>query len=107
MGTLYENTPSSCSGYSVLLVDDEPGIRELLAVELTEAGLRAQEARDGIDALMKIRNSLPHAIISDLDMPRMSGIELISVVRKRLPQIPVIVFSGSIPLAFPAKATPD
>jgi CheY-like chemotaxis protein len=107
MGTSFENTLPSHSGYSVLLVDDEPSLRDVLAMELEEAGLRAQEARDGIDALVRLRASLPHAIISDLDMPRMSGIEFISVVRKRLPQIPVIVFSGSIPDKFPAQAMPD
>jgi CheY-like chemotaxis protein len=107
MGLSVENTLPSRSSYSVLLVDDEPAIRDLLATELEEAGLKAQEAQDGIDALMKIRNSLPHAIISDLDMPRMSGIEFISVVRQRLPEIPVIVFSGSIPDEFPERAKPD
>lgn len=107
MGLTVENTLPTRSGYSVLLVDDEPAIRDLLASELEEAGLEAQAAQDGIDALVKLRASLPHAIISDLEMPRMSGIEFISVVRKRLPQIPVIVFSGSIPEEFPAKAMPD
>ncbi|HLY60884.1 MAG TPA: response regulator [Terriglobia bacterium] len=102
-----ENNLPGYSGYSVLLVDDEPGIRDILALELEEAGLKAQEAQDGIDALIKLRASLPHAIISDLDMPRMSGIEFISVVRRRLPQIPVIVFSGSIPNEFPERARPD
>jgi len=107
MGLFVENTVPGHPAYSVLLVDDEPAIRDLLAAELEEAGLEAHAAQDGIDALVKLRASLPHAIISDLEMPRMSGIEFISVVRKRLPQIPVIVFSGSIPDKFPARATPD
>ena len=95
------------SAYCVLLVDDEPAIRDVLSSELKEAGFEAQEAQDGIDALVKLRDTLPHVIISDLQMPRMSGIEFIIVVRRRFPQIPVIVFSGSTPGELPAEAKPD
>ncbi len=95
------------SAYSVLLVDDEPAMRDVLSIELKNAGFEAQEAQDGIDALVKLRDTLPHVIISDLQMPRMSGIEFIAVVRRRFPHIPVIVFSGSTPGEFPAEAKPD
>lgn len=97
------NPSASC----VLLVDDEPAIRDVLSMELRNAGFEAQEARDGIDALVKLRNSHPHVIISDLQMPRMSGVEFITVVRRRFPQIPVIVFSGSTPHEFPPEFRPD
>ena len=95
------------SGCCVLLVDDEPAIRDVLSVKLEEAGFEAQRAQDGIDALVKLREALPHVIISDLQMPRMSGIEFIGVVRRRFPHIPVIVFSGSTPSELPAEAKPD
>ena len=95
------------SAYCVLLVDDEPAIRDVLSSELKEAGFEAQEAQDGIDALVRLRDTLPHVIISDLQMPRMSGIEFIVVVRRRFPHIPVIVFSGSTPGELPAEAKPD
>src|SRR5271169_247419 len=95
------------SANSVLLVDDDPSIREILAVELEEAGFKAQQAEDGIDGLVKLRDELPQVIISDLQMPRMSGFEFISVVRRRFPFIPVIVLSGSIPSELPAEIKPD
>lgn len=95
------------SANSVLLVDDDPSIRELLSIELEEAGFKAQQAEDGIDGLAKLRDTLPKVIISDLRMPRMTGIEFISVVRRRFPSIPVIVLSGSITSDFPAGAEPD
>ena len=95
------------SANSVLLVDDDPSIRDLLSMQLEEAGFEAQQAEDGIDGLVKLRDKLPKVIISDLQMPRMSGIEFISVVRRRFPSIPVIVLSGSIPSEFPAEAKPD
>ena len=89
-------------------MDDEPAIRDVLSSELKEAGFEARQAQDGIDALVKLRDmSPPNVIISDLQMPRMSGIELTVVVRRRFPHIPVIIFSGSSPSEFPADAKPD
>jgi len=95
------------SANSVLLVDDDPTIRKFLSSQLQEAGFKAQQAEDGIDGLVKLRDKLPKVIISDLQMPRMSGIEFISVVRRRFPSIPVIVLSGSIQRELPAEARPD
>jgi CheY-like chemotaxis protein len=98
--------PDICAN-SVLLVDDDPSIRSLLSRHLEKAGFQAQEAKDGIDGLAKLRDRLPKVIISDLEMPRMTGIEFISVVRRRFPSIPIIVLSGSIQGEFPAEAKPD
>jgi CheY-like chemotaxis protein len=95
------------SANSVLLVDDDPTIWEILSVELEDAGFKAQQAEDGIDGLVKLRDELPKVIISDLQMPRMSGIEFISVVRRRFPSIPVIVLSGLIPRELPAEIKPE
>jgi len=92
---------------SVLLVDDDPSIRGLLSMRLERAGFEVRQAEDGIDGLVKIGAELPKVIISDLEMPRMSGIEFITVVRRRFPAIPVIALSGSIPSEFPAGAKPN
>lgn len=77
----------------VLLVDDEPLVRRSISGYLVEAGYVVRVAVDGLDAIGKLREGLPALIISDLNMPRMSGFELLDVVRKRFPQIPVIVIS--------------
>jgi CheY-like chemotaxis protein len=95
------------SKHSVLLVDDEPAIRGLLSSRLEQAGFEAQQAQDGIDGLMKLRQRLPHLIISDNEMPRMSGIEFVIVVHRRFPQLPVIMVSGSPQSIVPAEAMPD
>jgi len=95
------------SADSVLLVDDDPSVRDLLSRRLEKAGFKAQHAEDGIDGLVKLRDHLPKVIISDLVMPRMAGIEFISVVRTRFPFMPIIVLSGSYPQEVPAEATPD
>src|ERR1017187_2058473 len=98
---------SDVSACDVLLVDDEPFFRELLAMRLAREQLEVHHADDGIDALMKLRQKLPQVIVSDLQMPRMSGVEFIKVVRRRFPSLPVIVLSGSSQYEFPVEPTPD
>src|SRR5579872_4518394 len=78
----------------ILVVDDEASIRESLEMLLTSAGYDVAIAKDGFDALLQIKRSLPDVIVSDLNMPQMSGFEFLSVVRRRFPQIPVIAMSG-------------
>ena len=95
------------SANSVLLVDDDPDDRWSLSKRLEAAGFEAQQAEDGIDGLVKLRDKLPKVIISDLVMPRMSGIEFISVVRRRFPSMPIIVLSGSFQRELPEEVKPD
>ena len=98
--------PEVCAN-CVLVVDDDPSICGLLSRHLENAGFQAIHAKDGIDALVKLRDTLPKVIISDLQMPRMSGFEFIGVVRRRFPTIPVIALSGSFPSEFPGETKPD
>jgi len=82
----------------VLLVDDDPVIRRIITGYLVAAGFVVRTAVDGLDALQKLRTGVPDLIISDLSMPRVSGVELMHIVRQRFPQIPLIaITAGSIP----------
>jgi CheY-like chemotaxis protein len=94
-------------GNCVLLVDDDEALPKLLSMHLTRAGFDPLHAGDGIEGLAVLRYTLPKVIISDLQMPRMSGLEFIGVVRQRFPTIPVIVFSGLIPRELPEDIDPD
>src|SRR5437016_7486928 len=78
----------------VLVVDDEPSVRESVAVLLMSAGYDVTAAEDGFGALLQLRKMLPDVIVSDLNMPQMSGYELLSVVRRRFPQIMTVAMSG-------------
>lgn len=78
----------------ILLVDDEPGIRESLGLLLVSAGYNVSAAQDGFTALLQLKRTLPDVIVSDLNMPRMSGYELLSIVRRRFPQIMAVAMSG-------------
>jgi CheY-like chemotaxis protein len=82
------------SKHPILVVDDEPSIRDSLALLLLSAGYDVSTANDGFAALMQLKRALPDLIVSDLNMPQMSGHELLSVVRRRFPQIMTVAMSG-------------
>jgi CheY-like chemotaxis protein len=84
------NTPAT-----LLIVDDEPAILESLSQVLTEIGYSVRSAEDGFSALREIHNEVPRFLLTDLNMPRMSGFELLSVVRRRFPAIRTIAMSGA------------
>ncbi len=79
----------------LLVVDDELLIRTFMVQVLTEIGYLVRSAHDGFSALAEIRRGIPDLVLSDLNMPGMSGFELLSVIRKRFPSIRVIAMSGS------------
>lgn len=80
--------------YRILFVDDEPSIRTTTLAILQSAGYDVLVASDGLAALECLEGPLPELVISDLRMPRMSGFELLAVIRQRFPQIPAIAISG-------------
>ena len=86
---------ATSSKYRVLVVDDEPRVREGWARLLDKAGYDVSTAEHGFDALLQLRRTVPDVIISDLNMPQMSGFEFLSVVRRRFPAIPVVAVSGA------------
>lgn len=74
--------------------DDEPLIRETARVILQGAGYEVLTAADGLEGLHSLSKSLPDLIISDLNMPRMTGFEFLAVVRFRFPHLATIAMSG-------------
>jgi CheY-like chemotaxis protein len=81
------------SKHEVLIVEDHDGVRESLELLLKSAGYTVSTAIHGFDALLQLKKHLPDVVLSDLNMPQMSGFELLSVVRRRFPQISVIAMS--------------
>lgn len=82
--------------YSVLLVDDDPALRGLLRQMLELGGFTVYEAEDGLDALEKIPQVRPDAMILDVMMPNMDGVTLCRTVRSRpeTTALPIIMLSG-------------
>ena len=81
---------------SILVVEDDPGIREMLCRQIKKANWQAIEAKNGIEALRKLKNHSPRLILSDLMMPEMDGFELVHRLRQHQDwqNIPVIVLTA-------------
>jgi len=79
----------------LLIVEDETDTRSLLSQIFKMHGYKVRTASDGFAALAMIRTCSPDLLLSDLNMPGMSGFELLSVVRRLYPWIYVIASSGA------------
>jgi CheY-like chemotaxis protein len=81
--------------YQILVVDDDPGLCEMTKLLVSSAGYDVDCAEDGFSALLQMEIKMPDLVISDLNMPKMSGFEFLSVVRRRFPQVAVVAVSGA------------
>jgi two-component system response regulator MprA len=81
---------------SVLLVDDDPGIRGALGALLEDEGYRVVEACDGLEALDRVEADRPSLILLDLMMPRLDGYGFTRELRRRglSPAIPIVVITA-------------
>jgi CheY-like chemotaxis protein len=80
--------------FRILVVDDQLLVRETTRQILESEGYEVLTAADGLDGVHALNRSLPDLVISDLNMPRMSGLEFLAVVRERFPHIATIAVSG-------------
>lgn len=80
----------------VLVVDDSLTVRKITTRLLTREGFRVDSAKDGVDALEKMRDLVPDVVLLDVEMPRMDGFELARVMRNdaRLKSIPIIMITS-------------
>ena len=82
----------------VFLVDDEEHVRKTVGLALKQGGYEVLEAADGEEAIAAIQ-SYPagfsvHAIICDIELPKVNGHDLIAFIRAKLPSVPIIVLTG-------------
>lgn len=79
---------------TILIVDDEKAIRKSIGEILTFEGFAIDEAADGAEAVKKIKENNYDCILCDIKMPKMDGIEVLTVAREERPDTPFIVISG-------------
>ena len=78
----------------ILIVDDEPDMVASLSRIMAKAGFQVESACDGQEAVEKNLSWKPDAVIMDIRMPRMNGIEACFAVQQESPDIPVILMTG-------------
>lgn len=80
----------------ILVVDDEPDVRNFLAVCLEDAGFHVETAVDGMDALDKIDSFEPDLMTLDMVMPRLSGVKVIRELRRteKWTDLPIVVITA-------------
>jgi DNA-binding NarL/FixJ family response regulator len=80
---------------NALIIDDEPHVRVLLTAILKQLGVRTiWEAEDGPSGIEKVAQQKPDFVLLDLNLPLMSGLEVLEKLKAANPEIPVIVISA-------------
>ena len=79
----------------ILVIDDEPNIRESISVLLEEKGYEVQTAENGREGVKELDSFQPDLVLTDISMPDMEGIEFLKVVTREKRDLPVIVMSGN------------
>lgn len=87
----------------IMIVDDNPNIRELVSVFLKNAGHETYQAKDGRDALMHVMEESPNLCIIDLMMPNMDGYELCHKLRQYYEDIPILMLTAKAELSAKVK----
>ncbi len=79
----------------IMTVDDSASIRQMVGFTLREAGYQVIEAADGKDALMKLKGSMVHMVITDLNMPNLDGVGLIREIRSdsQFKGVPIVMLT--------------
>ena len=90
---------------SVLVVDDESSIRDSLRMILEYEGYRVEEAAGGKQALARMGDRPPDAVLLDIKMPEMDGIETLRAMRERGYDMPVLMVSGHADVGTAVEAT--
>jgi two-component system nitrogen regulation response regulator NtrX len=90
---------------SVLIVDDEASIRESLRMILEFEGYRVDEAGGGSQALTRVAERPPDAVLLDIKMPEMDGLEVLKAFRERGYDMPVLMISGHADVTTAVEAT--
>ncbi len=81
---------------NILIVDDEDNIREMLSRHFRFLGYDVEEAANGQEALQRMAEKRFDVVISDISMPKMTGIELLEVIKREYPMTHFIIITGYV-----------
>ncbi|MGH8909102.1 MAG: response regulator transcription factor [Egibacteraceae bacterium] len=79
---------------TVLVVEDDRGVRDLLVTVLRTEGFEVRTAKDGLEGLLKLRMCAPSAVVLDIMMPDVGGMRVLDALAEEQARVPVIVVTG-------------
>lgn len=85
----------SSGGKRLLIADDDPDIRQLLADRLASTGYEIHTAGDGEEALTRVRSIRFDGLILDIGMPRLTGLDVLQHIREEQPRLPIIIITAA------------
>jgi EAL domain-containing protein (putative c-di-GMP-specific phosphodiesterase class I)/CheY-like chemotaxis protein len=97
-------TKPSAPGRRLLVVDDDPGLREVMTELLTDAGFAVTACSSGRAALGALQEGTHDAVLSDIRMPDMDGLSLLRAVRQKDLDLPIVLFTGGPSVETAAEA---
>ncbi len=80
----------------ILLVDDEENVRKAICRALKKLSIEFVQAEDGEEAMVLLQQQQFDLLITDNDMPHMTGLELITIAKEKYPEMPVVLISGKL-----------
>ena len=83
-----------CSDFTILVAEDEPGLRKIYEKSLSAEGYRLIMAESGARAMAELYETTVHLLITDIKMETMSALELLPILKRDHPKLPVILVSG-------------
>jgi signal transduction histidine kinase len=90
--------------WTIVLIDDEQDIREVVGIALEDAGYRVFSARDGLAGVKLVQEHMPQIVLTDIRMPVMDGLQVLETLKRDVPETEVIVITAfaDMPLAIRA-----
>lgn len=89
-----EHSLAADAGRRILIVDDDPATRRLYRFLLTNSGYLVEEAEDGLKALERLAATFIPVVVTDMNMPRMDGMELVRAIRRDYPHVYAIMVTA-------------
>jgi len=91
---MVENARKEGSKYTILVVDDQESLRNLIVAFLSQLGHSCVTAVDGVDALDKVKGNKVDAVVTDVRMPNMDGITLTTKISIQYPDLPIMIMTA-------------
>ena len=93
---VFVHVTSRAARKRVLLVEDDPILARIYSCALAAAGYFVDKASDGAEGFARLLGTSYDVVVTDLCMPKLSGLDLLEQVRRRQPQLPVVMVTGEL-----------